>query len=59
MDDDTKDLNILINEFSDEALEAAGQTEREAWAISKLKFSNIPFTTTPTIGSGCCSGISQ
>ena len=59
MDDDTEDLNILTNEFSDEALEAARQTEYEAWAISKLRFSNIPFTTTPTLGTGCCSGISR
>lgn len=59
MDDDTKDLNILSNEVSDDALEAAGQTEREAWAVSKLKFSNIPWTTSSTLGSGCCSGISQ
>jgi hypothetical protein len=59
MDDDTKDLNILTNEVSDEALEAAAQTERETWAVSKLKFSNIPFTTMPTIGTGCCPGTSQ
>jgi len=57
MDEHTEDLNILTNEISDEALEAAGQTEPEGWAISKLKFSNIPFTTTPTLGTGCCSGM--
>jgi hypothetical protein len=59
MDDDTIDFNILTNEASDEALEAAAQPEREAWALPNLKFSYIPGTASPTIGGGCCPGASQ
>jgi len=59
MDDDTENLNILTIEFPDEALEAAAQTENDGWSGSHLRFSNIPFTTTPTLGTGCCSGIFQ